>query len=334
MSAASSSRRTNASAPATTSRSVPIARADAREGVHERDLDGRSDGPRDPDQARTAAEGHDLDRVEGVRRRERRPDDGEPAEEQEHARLGQEATGPAQEIDRAVRAGPASRDGRRDEGGRQQERQVDPEQRLGALRVEQEARRPAWTARTRAIRTPGPGRTGHAARARASRASGHRASGRSPTDRRTGSAIRRRRPGSRRPGTGSTRRRWPPARPAAASRATAGSGRRGRPRPGRGRAGCPPGAPSTGRSRSARDRAGGSTPAGTGTRRRAPRSRRDRRRRSAGRRSPIDQVVAGRAPSGSLSISRVVPKRTASDSRAGPSTTSASARVVPSATET
>ena len=44
--------------------------------------------------------------------------------------------------------------------------------------------------------------------------------------------------------------------------------------------------------------------------------------------------AAGSGSRSSLSIKRVVPKRTASDRRAGPSTRSSSARVVPSATET
>ena len=69
------------------------------------------------------------------------------------------------------------------------------------------------------------------------------------------------------------------------------------------------------RSRSARGRARGRTPAGTGTPRRARRSRRGRRRGSADRRPPIAvRSWRGATPSGSLSISRVVPKRTASDS--------------------
>ena len=42
----------------------------------------------------------------------------------------------------------------------------------------------------------------------------------------------------------------------------------------------------------------------------------------------------GSCPSGSLSIRRVVPKRTAIDRSAGPSTRSSSASVVPSATDT
>ncbi len=75
-------RSANASAPKTTSRSVPSPSGDPREGVHERHLDARPERPGDADQAGAAAEGHDLDRVERVDRGQRGPDHGEPDQEQ------------------------------------------------------------------------------------------------------------------------------------------------------------------------------------------------------------------------------------------------------------
>ena len=218
----------------------------------------------------------------------------------------------------------------------EQERHVDPEQRPGALGVEQEARRPASTARTPAIRTPEPRRTGHAASGPS--VSSVRASsvGPIPDSRRTGSASR---PDAPEVGGQEQDRRTDGGHHRGQRQRHARIAGTGRPRPPQTGASSeldrPPGAPSRSRSRSARGRARGRRRAGTGTRRRAPRSRRGRRakiRRPAA--MPVDQVAAGRAPSGSLSIRRVVPKRTASDSSAGPSTRRARRGSSPSATET
>ncbi len=57
--------------------------AQPRKGVHQRDLDDRPERPGDADQAGVPAQRHDLDRVEGIDRGERRPHDREADEEQE-----------------------------------------------------------------------------------------------------------------------------------------------------------------------------------------------------------------------------------------------------------
>ena len=77
-------RRANATAPNEQTLG-PEALREARERVHDGDLDHGPDGPDEPDLRATAPDGAHLDRVERVRAGQGRPDDDEPGQEQRHA---------------------------------------------------------------------------------------------------------------------------------------------------------------------------------------------------------------------------------------------------------
>ena len=187
-------------APTTINRSVPN-RAPSRGKAY---ISGTSitapNAQVNADQAGVAAEGDDLDRVEGVDGGEGRPHDREARQEQQDPGGAQDLAGTAQHADRARR--PAAADGGRHQDRADQAWQVDPEERARSASLEQQRRRAGRRSRRQANRRREPGRIDPCPPGPASRAFEHRASGRSRPGRRTAASSRRASSRNRTPGTG------------------------------------------------------------------------------------------------------------------------------------